>query len=82
MVTLIKVATLGHVHPIIRKLFTKGIPNVPLAERLKVKVGSFPGAKTDDSFYYLALPLEKNPDYVILHFGTNDAADHQSSYII
>ena len=31
LVPLIKIATLEHVHPIIRKLFTKTIPNVPLA---------------------------------------------------
>ena len=43
---------------------------------------SFPGAKTDDMFYYLVPLLEKNPDYVILHVGTNDAVDHQSSDII
>ena len=34
LVPLIKTATLEHVHPIIRKLFTKSIPNVPLAGRL------------------------------------------------
>ena len=34
LVPLIKIATLEHVHPIIRKLFTKSIPNVPLAGRL------------------------------------------------
>ena len=34
LVPLIKIATLEHVHPVIRKLFTKSIPNVPLAGRL------------------------------------------------
>ena len=34
LVPMIKIATLEHVHPIIRKLFTKSIPNVPLAGRL------------------------------------------------
>ena len=29
-VPLMKITTLEHVYPIIRKLFTKGIPNVPL----------------------------------------------------
>ena len=33
-VTLIKIATLEHAHPIIRKLFTKSITNLPLAGRL------------------------------------------------
>ena len=34
LVPLIKIATLEHVYPIIRKLFTKSIPNLPLAGRL------------------------------------------------
>ena len=34
LVPLIKIATLEHVHPVIRKLFTKSIRNVPLARRL------------------------------------------------
>ena len=42
---------------------------------------SFPGAKTDDMFYYLVPLLEKNPDYVILHVGTNDIVDDQSNGI-
>ena len=33
LVTLIKIATLEHVYPVIRKLFTKSIVNVPLAGR-------------------------------------------------
>ena len=34
LVPLIKIATLEHVYPIIRKLFTKSIPNLPLAGKL------------------------------------------------
>ena len=34
LVPLIKIAALEHVHPVIRKLFTKSIPNAPLAEIL------------------------------------------------
>lgn len=34
LVRLIKVATLEHAHPVIRKLFKKSIQNVPLAGRL------------------------------------------------
>ena len=34
LIPLIKIATLEHLHPIIRKLFTKSIPNVLLAGRL------------------------------------------------
>ena len=52
-----------------------------MPRKFNVKVRSFPGVKTDDMFYYLVLLLEKNPDYVILHGGTNDAVDHQSNEI-
>ena len=34
LVSLIKIATLEYVHPIIRKLITKSIPNASLAGRL------------------------------------------------
>ena len=34
LVRLIKIATLEHVYLMIRKLFTKSVPNVPLAVRL------------------------------------------------
>ena len=53
-----------------------------MLRNFNVKVRSFPGVKTDVMFYYLVPLLEKNPDYVILHVGTNDAIDHQSSDII
>ena len=53
-----------------------------MSRKFNIKVRSFPGAKTDDTFYYLVPSLEKNPDYVNLHVGTNDVFDHQSSEII
>ena len=51
-------------------------------EEVYLKDEYFPNAKADDIFYYLAPLLEKNPDYVILHVGTNDAVDHQANDII
>ena len=53
-----------------------------MSRKFNVKVRSFPSAKANDMFYYIMPLLEKNPDYVILHVGTNHAVDHQSSYII
>ena len=41
LVPLIKIATLEHVHPIIKKLFTKNIPNVPLTGRLAYFVAAW-----------------------------------------
>ena len=61
---------LGHVH------------KTRMFRRFKVKVQPFPGAKTEDMFHYLVPLLEKMPDYVILHVGTNDAMDYEASAIV
>ena len=37
-----------------------------------VKIRFFPGAKIKDMFHYAIPLLEKKPNYVILHVGTND----------
>ena len=58
------------------------IDETRMSRKFNVKVRPFPGAKTDDMFYYLVPLLEDNPGYVILHVGTNDDVDHQSSDII
>ena len=58
------------------------IDETRMSRMFNVKVRPFPGAKTDDMFCYLVPLLGKNPDYVILHIGTNDTVDHQSSNII
>ena len=39
-----------------------------------IKVRSFPGATCSDMYHYLVPILEKQPDYVILHVGTDDVA--------
>ena len=49
------------------------------SRKFKVKVRLFPGAKTEDMFQYLVPLLEKIPDYVILHAGTNDAINYETS---
>ena len=61
---------LGHIH------------KTRMFRRFKVKVQPFPGAKTEDMFHYLVSLLEKMPDYVILHVGTNDAMDYEASAIV
>ena len=50
--------------------------------KCSVKVRLSPGAKTEDMFLYLVPLLEKMPDYVILHVGTNDAIDCEASDIV
>ena len=58
------------------------IDETRMSRKFKVKVRPFPGAKTEDMFHYLVLLLEKIPDYVILHVGTNNAMDYEASNIV
>ena len=53
-----------------------------MSRKFKVRVWSFPGAKTEDMFHCLVPLLEKMPDYVLLHVGTNDAMDYEASAIV
>ena len=50
-----------------------GLTEKKMSRNRKVKIRFFPGAKIKDMFHYAIPLLEKNPDYVILHVGTNDA---------
>ena len=44
-----------------------------LCKKGTIKVRCFPGAKFDD-FYHYAIPLiNKKPDHIVLHMGTNNA---------
>ena len=58
------------------------IDETRMFRKFKVKVQPFPGAKTDNMFQYLLPLLEKMPDYVIRHVGTNDAMDYEASAIV
>ena len=58
------------------------IDGTRMSRKFKVKVRPFPGAKTEEMFHCLVPLLEKMPDYVILHVGTNDAIDHEASDIV
>ena len=50
-----------------------GLMEKKMSRNRKVKIRFFPGAKINDMFHYAIPLLEKKPDYVILHVGTNDA---------
>ena len=50
-----------------------GLMEKKMSRNRKVKIRFFPGAKIKDMFHYAIPLLEKKPDYVILHVGTNDA---------
>ena len=55
---------------------------IRMSRKFKVRVWPFPGAKTEDMFHCLVPLLEKMPDYVLLHVGTNDAMDYEASAIV
>ena len=52
-VPLIKIATLEHVHPLIRKLFTKSIPNRPLAGRLAYFIAAWEKVTQDKEILFI-----------------------------
>ena len=49
-----------------------GLREAKLSRNGNVKVRFLPRAKMKDFFYYLVPLLQKKPDKIILHFGTND----------
>ena len=54
LVPLIKIATLEHVHPVIRKLFTKSISNVPLAVSLAYLIAAWEKITRDQEILSIA----------------------------
>ena len=49
-----------------------------MSNKRVVKVRNFSGATADDMYHYLMLLLQKQPNNVILHVGTNDASSCNS----
>ena len=47
----------------------------------KVKVKNFPGATIDDMYDYIKPLLEKCPDNIILHVGTNNTVNEPSKIL-
>ena len=58
----------------------EGLDERKMSSKRVVKVRKFPGATTDDMYHYLM--LQKPPDNVILHVGTNYASLCNSSEIV
>ena len=52
-----------------------GLMEKKMSRNRKVKIRFFPGAKIKDMFHYAIPLLEKKPDHVILHVGTNDGTN-------
>ena len=53
----------------------KNVQGWRLSSKKDVKVHSFSGAKIADMNHHIVLLLERKPDEVILHIGTNDIGD-------
>ena len=60
----------------------EGLDERKMSSKRVVKVRKFPGGTTDDMYHYLMPLIQKQPDNVILHVGTNDASFCNSSEIV
>ena len=52
-----------------------GLDEHLLSRKRKVKVKCFPGATVDDMYDNMKPILRRNPEYLIIHVGTNDAVN-------
>ena len=59
-----------------------GIDERKMSSKRLIKVKSFPSATCSDMYHYLVPILEKQPDHVILHVGTNDVAHYEGTDIV
>ena len=59
-----------------------GIDERRISKTHPVKVRFFPGAHIQDMYHYIIPILEKKPEHLILHTGTNDAADSSHQQIV
>ena len=59
-----------------------GIDERPISKTHPVKVRFFPGAHIKNMYHYLIPILERKPEHLIPHVGTNDAADSSHQQIV
>ena len=53
-----------------------------MSSKLLIKVRSFLGATCSDMYHYLVPILERKPNHVTLHVGTNDVAQYEGTDIV
>ena len=58
-----------------------GIDERRISKTHPVKVRFYPGVLIKDMYHYLISILEKKPEHLILHVGTNGAADSSHQQI-
>ena len=59
-----------------------GINEKRLSKKYPVNVRPFPGASANDMHQYLGPLLQKCPDTVILHVGTNNCVNESSRVVL
>ena len=59
-----------------------GIDERRISKTRQVKVRFFPGPPIKDMYHYLIPVLEKRPEHLILHTGTNDAVGSSHQQIV
>ncbi|XP_057309426.1 uncharacterized protein LOC130647547 [Hydractinia symbiolongicarpus] len=59
-----------------------GLDEQRMSALRNVKVRSFPGARVEDMFHYVKPLLQKKPDKIILHVGTNNTINETSRQIL
>ena len=59
-----------------------GLTEKKMCRSRKIKVRYFPGAKIKHMYHYAISLLEKKPENIILHFGTNDASYKSGTNIL
>ena len=58
-----------------------GSREAKLSRGKRIKLRYFPGGKTEDLQYHLIPCLKKEPDNIIIHFGTNDSPYKTEDFI-
>ena len=59
----------------------ESLVELKMSSKRVVKVRKFPGATTDDIYHYLMPLIQKQPDNVILHVGTNASSCNSSEIV-
>ena len=60
----------------------EGIDKRIMSSKRVIKVRKFPKASISNMYYYLTPLLEKKPDHLILHVGTNDVVKYEGKEIV
>ena len=60
----------------------KNLKGYLMSRTKSVKIPSFPGASTEDMKDFIKPLLNREPNHIVLHVGTNNLADHSPNQIV